>query len=60
MGWTFNTINPNAETNAPTIAAVGISFTTLSLVMVCLRIYVRKYIVKAVGIGRLVLSKTVH
>jgi hypothetical protein len=51
MGWTYNTVNPNAETNAPTIAAVGISFTTVSFIIVCVRMYVRKFIVKAVGIG---------
>jgi hypothetical protein len=32
MGWTYNTLNPNAETNAPTITAVGVAFTTISLV----------------------------
>ena len=46
-------MNPNAETNAPTIAAVGISFTTLSLILVCLRFYVRQFMVKAVGKGKL-------
>jgi len=56
MGWTYNTVNPNAETNAPTIAAVGISFTTVSFIIVCVRMYVRKFIVKAVGIGMLEFS----
>jgi hypothetical protein len=51
MGWTYNTVNPNAETNAPTIAAVGITFTTLSFLVVCLRMYVRVYMIKAAGTG---------
>ncbi|KAH8654953.1 hypothetical protein BGZ60DRAFT_568081 [Tricladium varicosporioides] len=50
MGWTYNTTDPNAATNAPTIAAIGITFTTVSLLVVCLRIYVRGWIVKALGI----------
>ncbi|KAH8596903.1 hypothetical protein B0O99DRAFT_508895 [Bisporella sp. PMI_857] len=50
MGWTYNTVNPNAETNAPTIAAVGISFTTLALILVSLRMYVRLWMIKATGL----------
>ncbi|RFU28978.1 hypothetical protein B7463_g7354, partial [Scytalidium lignicola] len=50
MGWTFNTANPDAETNAPTIAAVGITFTAFSFIIVCLRMYVRGFLIKAVGI----------
>ena len=52
MGWTYNTVNPNAETNAPTIAAVGIAFSTLSLIVLCLRMYVRFFMIKAVGMGK--------
>jgi hypothetical protein len=52
MGWTYNTVNPNAETNAPTIAAVGISFTTLALILVSLRMYVRLWMIKATGLGK--------
>ncbi len=51
MGWTFNTDNPNAVTNAPTIAAVGITFTTLSLIVVLLRCYVRLVLIKKFGAG---------
>ncbi|RFU29544.1 hypothetical protein B7463_g6796, partial [Scytalidium lignicola] len=50
MGWTFNTANPNAETNAPTIVAVGIVFTSFALIAVCLRMYVRAFMIKAVGV----------
>jgi len=51
MGWTYNTVNPDADTNAPTIAAVGITFTIISLVSVCLRMYVRLFMIKAAGAG---------
>lgn len=49
MGWTYNTENPDAVTNAPTIAAVGITFTTVSFFVVALRVYVRGWMIKAVG-----------
>jgi hypothetical protein len=55
MGWTFNTVNPNADTNAPTIAAVGITFTTLSLIVVLLRCYVRLVLIKKFGTGTSIL-----
>ena len=51
MGWTYNTANPDAETNAPTIATVGIVFTTVSFLLVVLRFYVRISLVKAFGAG---------
>jgi len=51
MGWTYNTVNPDAATNAPTMVAVGVSFSTLSLIIVCLRMYVRRFIINAVAIG---------
>ncbi len=51
MGWTFNVVNPDAATNAPTIAAVGIAFTVLSALVVSLRLYVRSSIVKKISIG---------
>jgi len=51
MGWTYNTLNPNAETNAPTITAVGVAFTTISLVTVLLRFYVRAFMIKKIGTG---------
>ena len=52
MGWTFNVANPDAATNAPTIAAVGIVFTVLSALVVSLRLYVRSSIVKKISIGK--------
>jgi hypothetical protein len=51
MGWTFNTDSPDATTTGPTIAAVGIALTTLSLIVICLRMYVRGWVVKAIGVG---------
>lgn len=51
MGWTYNTVNPDAKTSAPVIAAVGITFTTLSFMVVALRMYVRGWMIKAIGIG---------
>jgi hypothetical protein len=52
MGWTYNTVNPDASTNAPTIAAVGIAFTIISFIVVCLRMYVRTQMIKAIGAGK--------
>jgi hypothetical protein len=52
MGWTFNTINPHAPTMGRAIAAVGITFTALSLAVVLLRLYVRGCVVKAIGTGK--------
>lgn len=52
MGWTFNTVNPDAPTYGPTITAVGIAFTTVSLIVVCLRMYVRGCMIKALGVGK--------
>lgn len=51
MGWTYNTLNPHAETDASTIAAVGIVFTTASFIIICLRMYVRGFMIKAIGAG---------
>jgi hypothetical protein len=50
MGWTYNTVDPNAPTTAPTIIAVGGTFSALSLIVVCLRMYVRKFMINAVAI----------
>ncbi|KAF8850705.1 hypothetical protein BDZ45DRAFT_751421 [Acephala macrosclerotiorum] len=50
MSWTYNPVDPNVATNAPTVAGVDIFFTILSLLVVSLRIYVRKCIVKAINI----------
>ena len=51
MGWTYNVVDTNAATIAPTIAAVGIVFTVLSALIVSLRLYVRSSIVKTISIG---------
>jgi hypothetical protein len=51
MGWTYNVVDPDAATNAPTIAAVGIVFTVLSALVVSLRLYVRSSIVKKFHLG---------
>jgi len=56
MGWTYNTVDPNAPTTGPTITGVGIALTTLSLTTVILRLYVRARLIKALGIGTLLLS----
>lgn len=49
MGWTFNTVDPNAPTDGPKISAVAIIMTTLAMVTVILRVYVRQFMVKAFG-----------
>ncbi|KAI7785106.1 integral membrane protein [Diaporthe eres] len=49
MGWTFNTVDPNAPTDGPKISAVAIVMTTLAMVAVILRVYVRQRMVKAFG-----------
>jgi hypothetical protein len=51
MGWTYNTLNPDASTNAPTIATVGVTFTAVSFLIVLLRCYVRLVLIKKVGVG---------
>ncbi|KAL7958402.1 hypothetical protein V8C34DRAFT_152357 [Trichoderma compactum] len=49
MAWAYNTPD-GTPNNGPTIAAVALSVTTLALVALCLRIYVRMRIAKAVGL----------
>ncbi|KAJ0109698.1 hypothetical protein N8I77_007621 [Diaporthe amygdali] len=49
MGWTFNTVDPDAPTDGPRISAVAIVMTTLAMVAVILRVYVRQSMVKAFG-----------
>jgi hypothetical protein len=51
MGWTFNVVDADVATDAPTIAAVSIVFTVLSALIVSLRLYVRGSIVKTICIG---------
>lgn len=50
MGWTYNA-DDNARTKGPMISALAVAFTTLSLVFLCLRAYVRIFLIKAVGAG---------
>lgn len=50
MAWAYNTPD-GTPNNGPTIAAVALSVTTLALIALCLRIYVRTRIAKAVGLG---------
>ena len=52
MGWTYNTKDPDAPTIGPLITGVATALTTLSLVTVCLRTYVRAVLIKAFGIGK--------
>ncbi|PNP56587.1 hypothetical protein THARTR1_03283 [Trichoderma harzianum] len=49
MAWAYNTPD-GTPNNGPTIAAVSLSVTALALVALCLRIYVRTRIAKAVGL----------
>ncbi|KAI1409210.1 hypothetical protein F5Y13DRAFT_182114 [Hypoxylon sp. FL1857] len=48
MGWVYNTPEDTA-TEGPSIAAIAISFNLFSLLLVCLRTYVRIWIVKGFG-----------
>ncbi|KAL6870387.1 hypothetical protein J3F83DRAFT_677151 [Trichoderma novae-zelandiae] len=49
MAWAYNTPD-GTPNNGPAIAAVALTVTTLALVALCLRIYVRTRITKAVGL----------
>nr|XP_036585442.1 uncharacterized protein CTRU02_04303 [Colletotrichum truncatum]KAF6795493.1 integral membrane protein [Colletotrichum truncatum] len=48
MGWTYGT-SDDVLTDGPRIAAVSITVTSIALILVCLRWYVRTTVVKAVG-----------
>ncbi|RFU78183.1 integral membrane [Trichoderma arundinaceum] len=50
MAWAYNTAD-DTPNNGPTITAVALSMTGLAFVALCLRIYVRTRIAKAVGLG---------
>jgi hypothetical protein len=52
MGWTYNTAD-NVANDGPLISMVAIVLTALSLAMLLLRFYVRGYMIKAVGVGKL-------
>ncbi|KAM7197313.1 Satratoxin biosynthesis SC1 cluster protein 4 [Naviculisporaceae sp. PSN 640] len=49
MGWTYNTLDPDAVTIAPRIVGVAVALTFISLIFVCLRLYVRVWLIKATG-----------
>ncbi|KAL7797384.1 hypothetical protein V8C37DRAFT_370928 [Trichoderma ceciliae] len=49
MAWTYNTPD-GTPNNGPTIAAVSLTVTALALVALCLRLYVRTRITKALGL----------
>jgi hypothetical protein len=51
MGWTYNTKDPDASTLGPLITGVASALTLLSLITVCLRVYVRAFLIKAFGAG---------
>ncbi|KAF1829899.1 hypothetical protein BDW02DRAFT_535275 [Decorospora gaudefroyi] len=57
MGWTYNT-PAHVANDGPLITAVAITFTTLSLAVLSLRIYVRSWMIKAVGADDLILIIT--
>jgi hypothetical protein len=52
MGWTYNTVDPNAPTSGPMITGVAIALTLVSLLTVCLRVYVRGFMIRAFGVGK--------
>ncbi|KAK0635727.1 hypothetical protein B0T17DRAFT_54188 [Bombardia bombarda] len=49
-GWTYNTDDADAPTIGPRITGVATALTALSLTTLCLRLYVRGVIIKALGI----------
>lgn len=57
MGWTYNTPE-GTPTEGPQITAITTTFTGFSLILVCLRTYVRGWIVKAFGHGKLIQPTT--
>jgi hypothetical protein len=50
MAWAYNTPE-GTPNNGPTIASIALAVTTLALVALLLRIYVRTRITKAIGLG---------
>jgi hypothetical protein len=50
MGWTYNTADDIAN-DGPHITAIAIAFTTVSLLILSLRFYVRGCMIKAIGAG---------
>ena len=58
MGWTYNTADPNAPTMGPTITGVAAALTAISLLTVCLRMYVRFSLIKAPGVDDWIIMAT--
>lgn len=58
MGWTYNTTDHNAPTMGPTITGVAAALTAISLLMVCLRMYVRFSLIKAPGVDDWIIMAT--
>lgn len=52
MAWTHNGGDPGASTIGPRITGVAMALTSLSLVTVCLRTYVRASLIRAFGVGK--------
>jgi len=50
MAWAYNTSDQAANVG-PQITAIAIMFTTLSLLVLSLRLYVRGRMIKAIGAG---------
>jgi hypothetical protein len=50
MGWTYNTADSVAN-DGPQITAVAIALTSASLSFLLLRLYVRVWMIKAIGAG---------
>jgi hypothetical protein len=50
MSWTYNTADDVAN-EGPHITAIAIAFTTVSLLILSLRFYVRGCMTKAIGAG---------
>ncbi|KND87130.1 hypothetical protein TOPH_08210 [Tolypocladium ophioglossoides CBS 100239] len=48
MGWTYNAPEGTA-TSGPRIAAIVLTFTSVALLIVCARLYVRAWMIKAMG-----------
>jgi hypothetical protein len=57
MGWTYNTPDGIAN-DGQLISGVAIFFTAASLIILCLRFYVRGWMIKAVGADDLILIIT--
>ncbi|GAB1314854.1 Rhodopsin domain-containing protein [Madurella fahalii] len=58
MGWTYNTKDLDAPTIGPLITGVASALTFISLVIVCLRTYVRAVLISAFGVDDLIILVT--